>query len=93
MSDQLAKEVIATINNRALAERGEPTTATPSAEITLSTELSSLDLDSLALADILWDLEQANNIKIEMNTADAWSNLQTVGDVVMAVRSLLVKEA
>ncbi|PJR10267.1 acyl carrier protein [Sinorhizobium meliloti] len=93
MSDQLAREVIATINNRALAERGEPTTATPSDELTMATELSSLGLDSLAFADILWDLEQAYNIKIEMNTADAWSNLQTVGDVVVAVRTLLTKEA
>ncbi|WP_105375158.1 acyl carrier protein [Neorhizobium huautlense] len=93
MSDQLVSEVIATINNRALAERGEPTTAAPSAELTMATELTSLGLDSLAFADILWDLEQAYNIKIEMNTADAWSNLQTVGDVVLAVRSLLAKEA
>ena len=93
MSDQLAREVIATINNRALAERDESTTATPSAELTMATEVTSLGLDSLAFADILWDLEQAHNIKIEMNTADAWSNLQTVGDVVVAVRSLLAKEA
>ncbi|NRQ19155.1 acyl carrier protein [Ensifer sesbaniae] len=93
MSDQLTREVIATINNRALAEQGESTTATPSAELTMATELTSLGLDSLAFADILWDLEQAYNIKIEMNTADAWSNLQTVGDVVVAVRSLLAKEA
>ncbi|MQW86682.1 acyl carrier protein [Sinorhizobium saheli] len=93
MSDQLTREIISTISNRAISERGEPTTATSSPEVTMSTELSSLGLDSLALADILWDLEQANNIKIEMNTADAWSNLQTVGDVVVAVRSLLAKEA
>ncbi|MCG5487745.1 MAG: acyl carrier protein [Sinorhizobium meliloti] len=93
MSDQLTGEVIATINNRAISERGESATATPGAEMTMATELSSLGLDSLAFADILWDLEQSYDIKIEMNTAEAWSNLQTVGDVVVAVRSLLAKEA
>ncbi|RWB10571.1 MAG: acyl carrier protein, partial [Mesorhizobium sp.] len=49
--------------------------------------------DSLGLADVLWDVEQAYGIKIDMNTADAWSNLKNVGDVVEAVRGLLAKEA
>ncbi|MER8628081.1 acyl carrier protein, partial [Mesorhizobium sp. M1143] len=40
-------------------------------------------------ADVLWDLEQAYGIEIEMNTAEAWSDLQNVGGMVEAVRSLL----
>ncbi|MGO7427619.1 nodulation protein NodF, partial [Rhizobium ruizarguesonis] len=32
-------------------------------------------------------------IRIEMNTADAWSNLKNIGDVVEAVRGLIAKEA
>jgi nodulation protein F len=45
------------------------------------------------LADVLWDLEQAYGIRIEMNTTDAWSNLKNIGDVVEAVRGLIAKEA
>ncbi|MGO8657741.1 acyl carrier protein, partial [Rhizobium ruizarguesonis] len=47
--------------------------------ITADSELTSLGIDSLALADVLWDLEQAYGIRIEMNTADAWSNLKNIG--------------
>lgn len=54
--------------------------------------MTSLGIDSLGLADVLWDLEQIYGIKIEMNTADAWSNLNNIGDVVEAVRGLLTKE-
>ncbi|NGO53310.1 acyl carrier protein [Allomesorhizobium camelthorni] len=93
MADQLATQVIATIKNRIESESGEGTTASLVGEITTATELTSLGVDSLGLADILWDVEQAHGIEIDMNSADAWSNLKNVGDVVEAVRGLLAKEA
>ncbi|ESZ08572.1 hypothetical protein X735_30170 [Mesorhizobium sp. L2C085B000] len=87
MADQLANEIIALIKKRAASEGGiAPATG---GEITAATRLTSLGIDSLGLADVLWDLEQAYGIEIEMNTAEAWSDLQNVGDMVEAVRSLL----
>ncbi|OWK25560.1 nodulation protein NodF [Rhizobium yanglingense] len=91
MADQLAMEIISMIKKRAESENGEKATASIVGEITTATELTSLGVDSLGLADLLWDLEQAYDIKINMNTADAWSNVQNVGDVVEAVRGLLAE--
>ncbi|WP_027162824.1 MULTISPECIES: acyl carrier protein [unclassified Mesorhizobium] len=90
MADQLATEIIATIKNRLESESGESVSII--GEITTATELTSLGVDSLGLADLLWDVEQAYDIKIDMNSADAWSNLNNVGDMVEAVRGLLAKE-
>ncbi|AUW47542.1 acyl carrier protein [Rhizobium leguminosarum] len=91
MADQLTLEIISAINKLVKAENGERKTVAVG-EITTGTELTSLGIDSLGLADVLWDLEQIYGIKIEMNTADAWSNLNNIGDVVEAVRGLLTKE-
>ncbi|ADV14879.1 acyl carrier protein [Mesorhizobium sp. B283B1A] len=93
MSDQLITEVIEIIRKRIESENAEGTTAASVGEITTATEVTSLGIDSLGLADVLWDLEQAYGIKIEMNSADAWSDLQTVGDMVEAIRGLLNKAA
>ncbi|MFK0693212.1 acyl carrier protein [Mesorhizobium sp. IMUNJ 23033] len=91
MADQLTNEIIAMIKKRAASEGGN--IAPASGEITAATGLTSLGIDSLGLADVLWDLEQAYGIKIEMNTSEAWSDLQNVGDMVEAVRGLLAKGA
>ncbi|TIL83447.1 MAG: acyl carrier protein [Mesorhizobium sp.] len=91
MADQLATEIIATIKKRIELENGEGSVSVIG-EITTATELTSLGVDSLGLADLLWDVEQAYDIKIDMNSADAWSNLKNVGDMVEAVRGLLAKE-
>ncbi|TGV11061.1 acyl carrier protein [Mesorhizobium sp. M8A.F.Ca.ET.173.01.1.1] len=93
MADQFAMDVIALIKKRAESESGEGMPTSFVGEITIATELDALGFDSLGLADVLWDVEQAYGIKIDMNTADAWSNLKNVGDVVEAVRGLLAKEA
>ncbi|ARP67353.1 MULTISPECIES: acyl carrier protein [Mesorhizobium] len=93
MSDQLITEVIEIIRKRIESENAEGTTAASVGEITTANEVTALGIDSLGLADVLWDLEQAYGIKIEMNSADAWSDLQTVGDMVEAIRGLLNKAA
>ncbi|MGX7877023.1 acyl carrier protein [Mesorhizobium sp. ORM6] len=93
MSDQLSTEVIEIIRKRIESENDEVTTAASVGEIATSTEVTALGVDSLGLADVLWDLEQAYGIKIEMNSAEAWSDLQTVGDMVEAIRGLLNKAA
>ncbi|WEX79533.1 acyl carrier protein (plasmid) [Sinorhizobium numidicum] len=91
MADQLATEIIAIIKKRVEAESGEGTTASIVGDITTGTELTELGIDSLGFADVLWDLEQAYDIKIEMNTAEAWSGVQSVGGIVEAMRGLLAK--
>ena len=58
-------------------------------EITLDTELDELGIHSLELTEIMFDLEEAYGIEIEMNTVEAWSNLKNVGDIVEATRALI----
>ena len=82
--DQLAEDVIQKIKAHADDEVGE---------ITVATELSELGIHSLELTEIIFDLEEAYGIEIEMNTVDAWSNLKNVGDMVKAVRILIDKKA
>lgn len=80
MADKLAAEVIEKIKTH--AENG-------GAEITPETELSALGIHSLELTEIVFDLEEAYGIEIEMNTVEAWNNLKNVGDIVKAVRALI----
>lgn len=60
-------------------------------EITPETELSTIDIQSLELAEVIFDLEDEFDIEIELNAADAWEQLKTVGDVTQAVRALVEK--
>lgn len=80
MADKLASEIINKIKVHADPEIGE---------ITLDTELSELGIHSLELTEIVFDLEEAYGIEIEMNTVEAWNNLKNVGDIVTAVRGLI----
>lgn len=84
MADQLAEDIIAKI--RAHAEPDGD-------EITMETELTALGIHSLELTEIIFDLEEAYDIEIEMNTVEAWSNLGNVGDMVEAVRGLIAKKS
>lgn len=84
MSDKLASEIIEKIKTHADPDGGE---------ITLTTELTALGIHSLELTEIVFDLEEAYGIEIEMNTVEAWNNLKDVGDIVKAVRGLIEKQA
>ncbi|GLS29992.1 MAG: acyl carrier protein [Mesorhizobium sp.] len=84
MTDKLATEIIEKIKAHADPD-GE--------EITLNTELTALGIHSLELTEIVFDLEEAYGIEIEMNTVEAWNNLKDVGDIVKAVRNLIEKQA
>ena len=83
MADDLADDIIAKI--KAHAEPGGE-------EITSNTDLTALGIHSLELTEIIFDLEEAYGIEIEMNTADAWSNLKNVGDIIEAVRALIARQ-
>ncbi len=81
--DQLALDIIGKIKPHADPEIGE---------ITTETELGDLGIHSLELTEIIFDLEEAYGIEIEMNTAEAWNKLSNVGDIVEAVRALVAKK-
>ncbi len=81
--DQLAQEIVDRIKAHADPELGE---------ITLQTHLTDLGIHSLELTEIIFDLEEAYDIEIEMNTTEAWSKLSVVGDIVSAVRDLIAKK-
>jgi nodulation protein F len=58
-------------------------------EITRDTELAELEIDSLVLTEIVMDIEDQNDIEIDLNTAEAWESLKTVGDIVDMVKKLI----
>lgn len=82
MADELANDIIARVKAH----------ADPDVEVTMDTELNALGIHSLELTEIIFDLEEAHGIEIEMNTVDAWNNLKNVGDMVEAVRVLIDKK-
>ena len=84
MADELATDIITKIKAHSDPSIGE---------VTLETELTALGIHSLELTEIIFDIEEAYKIEIEMNTVEAWSNLKNVGDIVGAVRSLIDKKA
>ncbi|HTV71301.1 MAG TPA: acyl carrier protein [Rhizobiaceae bacterium] len=83
MADQLAADIIEKIKAHAETDN----------EITPETELTELGIHSLELTEIVFDLEEAYGIEIEMNTVEAWSQLKNVGDIVAAVRKLVDAKA
>lgn len=83
MADQLETDIIARIKAHADPSAGE---------ITPSTDLSSLGVHSLELTEIIFDLEEAYGIEVDMNAAEAWNRLQNVGDIVESVRTLIANK-
>ena len=83
MTDELTQDTIAKIKAHADPSVGE---------ITPETELTALGIHSLELTEIIFDLEEAYGIEIEMNTVDAWSKLKTIDDMIAAVRELIAKK-
>ncbi|WP_193174364.1 phosphopantetheine-binding protein [Oricola nitratireducens] len=65
----------------------EPETIKP------DTALTDLDIQSLDLAEIIFDLEDEYDIEIDMNAATAWDNLKTVSDVAHSVAEMVAKAA
>ena len=63
--------------------------------ITLEDTVADLRIDSLALAEILFDLEEEFDLKIEFNAnrpEDADFQFQTVGEAVAGIESLLARQ-
>lgn len=79
--DDLTEKIMEQIKARAAPSAGD---------VTLDTDLSALGIHSLELTEIIFDLEDEFGIQIDMSTADAWNELKTVGDMVAAVRKLIL---
>lgn len=57
--------------------------------ITSATELQQLEIDSLALTEVIMEIEDLHDIEIDLNAAEAWQSLKTVGDIVASVNRLV----
>ncbi|HSM40763.1 MAG TPA: acyl carrier protein [Afifellaceae bacterium] len=60
-----------------------------SAEISNETELDLIGINSLELTEVVMDLEDHYGIEIDLNAAEAWDSLKTVGDVVNTIEKLI----
>lgn len=63
------------------------------AKVKPDTALTELEIQSLELAEIIFDLEDEFDIEIELNAASAWEKLNTVSDIADAVSELVSKDA
>jgi acyl carrier protein len=63
----------------------------PSKEITLETKLADLEIESLDLAVIVFDIEDTFGIQIPYNANEEVQDFATVGSVVERVRSILTE--
>ncbi len=66
-----------------------PAAETEAGEITRETELAELEIDLLVLTEVVMDIEDKYDIEIDMNTAEAWESLKTVGDIADVVKALV----
>lgn len=80
MADSIEASIVALIASASEME---------ASDITRETELAELEVDSLALTEIVMDIEDEHNIEIDLNTAEAWQSLKTVGDIVALVEKLI----
>ncbi|WP_339759554.1 phosphopantetheine-binding protein [uncultured Hoeflea sp.] len=80
----MAKDIEASIIGM-IASAGE----IEASEISRETELAELEIDSLVLTEIVMDIEDEHDIEIDLNTAEAWESLKTVGDIVDVVKNLV----
>lgn len=80
MSTDIETSVIALIASAGEIEAGQ---------INRETELAELEIDSLVLTEIVMDIEDQHDIEIDLNTAEAWESLKTVGDIVDMVKKLV----
>ncbi len=83
MTDEVIDETI-----KIIAEKIEADPATIKAD----SLISEIDVSSLDLADIIFELEDRFDIEIDLNTNDAWDHFKTVADIAAEV-SRLVKSS
>ncbi|MCF6198402.1 MAG: acyl carrier protein [Hyphomicrobiaceae bacterium] len=65
----------------------------PDKEIDMDTELTDLDIESLDLAVIVFDIEDTFGIEIPYNANEESGDFNTVGSVVNKVRELVAESS
>lgn len=83
MSDAVADFVV-----KKIEEHGEQAPGT----VTLDSDLATLGIHSLELTEIIFDIEDHYGVQVEMNTAEAWNSLHTVGDIVQSIHKLIAQK-
>lgn len=86
---ELRNQEIFETTRRIIAERAE----LDPASITHDTALADLDIHSLDLTEIIFDIEESFNIEVELDTVAAWEKLKTVDNIVALVAVLTGKDA
>jgi len=80
--DAVAADVIAIVaNRRPAAKRTQP--------LTLDDRIDELGIDSLAMVEMIFDLEEKFDIQIPFNANDTKLEYETVGQVVEAIKAFL----
>ena len=59
------------------------------AEVTKDTQLDEIGISSLELTEVVMDLEEMFGIEVDLNAAEAWDSLKTVGDVIRTISDLV----
>ena len=80
MPDDIATRTIAIIAGRSGLE---------AAQITRETGFEDIGISSLDLTEIVMDLEDLFDIQIDLNAAEVWDSLKSVGDVIDALDKLV----
>ena len=78
--DDVASDVIAIIAERLPAEKRN---------FGMADRLEDLGIDSFSAVEMIFDLEEKFDIQISYNSNDARFDLETVGDVISAIKNLV----
>ncbi|HEY7242759.1 MAG TPA: phosphopantetheine-binding protein [Xanthobacteraceae bacterium] len=80
--DEVAADTIAIIAKRLPSEKGT---------LTMTDRLEDLGIDSFSAIEMIFDLEEKFDVQIPFNPNDSSAQLQTVGDMVAAIKKLVGK--
>jgi acyl carrier protein len=78
--DDVAADVIAIIAKRLPAEKHD---------LGMTDRLEDLGIDSFGAVEMIFDLEEKFDVQISYNSNDARLDLETVGDVIGAIKNLV----
>lgn len=65
---------------------------TDTAAITRDTNLDELGIDSMKLTEVIMDLEELFDIRIDLNAAESWEAYKNVGNIIDAISELRAKQ-
>ena len=82
--DDMAANVIAIIAGRLPAEKRN---------IGMGDRLEDLGIDSFSAVEMIFDLEEKFDVQIPYNSNDARLDLETVGDVIGAIKNLVAERS